>query len=96
MKYKPPVTRGVGGFFTASPEGEVLEEKVNDPLVEVINSKVVEYFKEYGERPNALVVNRSVYQDIDKGYIKELRSRGIIVVVVPSGEDIVVGRAVMG
>ena len=94
MKYKPPVMRGVGGFFTASPEGETQEKKVNDTFIEAVNAKVVEYFNEYGQRPNALILKSSVYQKFDKRYIKGLRSRGIV--VVPLGGDIAVGRAVVG
>ena len=92
IRYKPPITRGVGGFFTNTPDDEAKEAKVKDPLVDAINAKVLEYYNEHKEKPNALVLGARIYQDIDKSYLKWLHSRGIVVVVVPLDGDIVWGK----
>ncbi|MHC1694026.1 MAG: hypothetical protein AB9835_01855 [Eubacteriales bacterium] len=92
MRYKPPVTRGVGGFFTNTPDDVDKEDKIDDPLIVTINTKVFEYYKEHNEKPNALILGCQIYQNLDKDYIKWLRSRGVIIVVIYTKDDIIIGK----
>lgn len=92
MRYKPPVTRGVGGFFTNTLDDVDKDKKNNDPLIEEINTKVFEYYKEHNEKPNALILGSRIYQVLDKSYIKWLRSRGVVIVVVFTEDDIIIGK----
>ena len=99
MKYKPPVTRGVGGFFSNTPGDDTNDEAImhnetDNIIITTIEEKVQTYYQTYKEKPNTLIIGVNIFKDINIKYIKYLKIRCINIVLLPDSSEIMIGKTI--
>ena len=98
MKYKPPVTRGVGGFFNNTPGDNDNDEAVQNDngniIITSIEEKVQTYYQTFKEKPNTLIIGANIFKEINIRYIKYLKIRGINIVLLPDSSEIMIGKTI--